>query len=60
MTKKELLEVLETFSDDAPIKIYRGTFYVDIDFVHLKKLWCCGKQVESICIETKYDKERLA
>jgi hypothetical protein len=58
LTKKELLKVLEPFPDDAPIKIYRGAFYVDVDFVQLKKLWDCGKQVESICIETKILKEK--
>lgn len=55
MTKKDLLEVLEPFPDDAPIKIYRGAFYVDIEFIHMKKLWEELNTVNTICIESRID-----
>jgi hypothetical protein len=28
-------------------------YYVPIEFIQVRKLWDCGKQVETICIEPK-------
>ena len=53
MTKKDLLEVIADMPMDMPVKIFRGSLYVDIDNIHLKKLWVDDRQIEVICIESK-------
>ena len=53
MTKKDLLEAIEDMPEDMPIMIYHGAYYVPIEFIKVRKLWDCGKQVETICIEPK-------
>ena len=53
LTKKELLEAIEDMPENMPIMIYHGAYYVPIEFIKVRKLWDCGKQVETICIEPK-------
>lgn len=53
MTKKDLLEAIEDMPMDMPIAVYHGAYYVSIEFIKVRKLWDCGKQVETICIEPK-------
>ena len=53
LTKKDLLEAIEDMPMDMPIMIYHGAYYVPIEFIKVRKLWDCGKQVETICIEPK-------
>ena len=53
MTKKDLLEAIEDMPMDMPVKICRGSLYVGIDNIHLKKLWVDDRQIEVICIESK-------
>lgn len=51
LTKKDLLEAIKDMPMDMPIMVYHGAYYVPIEFVTVRKLWDCGKQVETICIE---------
>ena len=53
LTKKDLLEAIEDMPMDMPVKVCRGSLYVDIDNIHLKKLWADDRQIEVICIESK-------
>ena len=53
LTKKDLLEAIEDMPMDMPITVYHGDYYVSIEFIKVRKLWDCGKQVETICIEPK-------
>lgn len=53
MTKKELLKAIKDMSENTPVKVCRGSLYVDIDGIYLKKLWVDDKQIEVICIESK-------
>ena len=53
MTKKDLLEAIEDMPMDMPVKICRGSLYVDIDNICLKKLWVDDREIEVICIESK-------
>ena len=53
LTKKDLLEAIEDMPENMPIMIYHGAYYVPIEFIQVRKLWDCGKQVETICIEPK-------
>ena len=53
LTKKDLLEAIEDMPENMPIMIYHGAYYVPIEFIEVRKLWDCGKQVETICIEPK-------
>ena len=55
LTKKDLLEAIEDMPMDAPIKVYRGAFYVDIEFIHMKKLWEGLNTIDTICIESRID-----
>ena len=53
LTKKNLLEGVEDMPMDMPVKVCRGSLYVDIDGIYLKKLLVDDKQIEVICIESK-------
>ena len=59
LTKKDLLEAIEDMPMETPIMVYRGAFYLPIEFIHTKKLWEEGKQVECICIEPKIWEDKL-
>ena len=53
LTKKDLLEAIEDMPMDMPVKICRGSLYVDISGIYIKKLWVDDRQIEVICIESK-------
>ena len=53
LTKKDLLEAIEDMPMNMPVKICRGSLYVGIDGICLKKLWVDDRQIEVICIESK-------
>ena len=53
MTKEDLLKAIEDMLMDMPVKVCRGSLYVDINGIYLKKLWVDDKQIEVICIESK-------
>ena len=53
LTKKDLLEAIEDMPMDMPVKICRGSLYVGVDGIYLKKLWVDDRQIEVICIESK-------
>lgn len=53
LTKKDLLEAIKDMPENMPVKICRGSLYVDIDNIRIKKLWVDNKQIEVICIESK-------
>ena len=53
LTKKKLLKAIEDMPMDMPVKICRGSLYVDVGGIYLKKLWVDDRQIEVICIESK-------
>ena len=59
LTKKDLLEAIEDMPMNMPIMIYHGAYYVPIEFIKVRKLGDCGKQVETICIQPKMLEVRL-